>query len=86
MKTLYADRKCFMFILVALMISFTHSSYGQTLTATSEPQPLTEVNLHNSVVTLTLTGGTYGSGITEFGDVGVSGIDGVTLHKMVACV
>ena len=77
MKTLYANPKCFMFILVALLIGFTQGSYGQTITATSNPQPLTEANLHGSVVTLTLTGGTY-EGWIRSGTVTVSGIDGVT--------
>ena len=77
MKTLYANRKCFIFILVTLLIGFTQGSYGQTITATSNPQPLTEANLHGSVVTLTLSGGTY-EGWIRSGTVTVSGIDGVT--------
>jgi len=79
MKMLVVNRKCFMFILVALLIGFTQGSYGQTITA-SVQEPLTEANLHGSVVTLTLTGGTYEQWI--FGDeVTVSGIDGFTFES-----
>ena len=78
MKTLVVNRKCFTFILVALLISFTQGSYGQTITA-STPQPLTEANLHGSVVTLTLTGGTYEQFF--FDVVTVSGIDSVTFES-----
>ena len=68
-----------MFILVALLISFTQGSYGQTITALVQ-EPLTEANLHGNVVTLTLSGGTYEQWI--FGDVvTVSGIDGVTFES-----
>ena len=79
MKTQVVNRKCLMFMLVALLISFTQGSYGQTITA-SVQEPLTETNLHGSVVTLTLTGGTYEQWI--FGEVViVSGIDGVTFES-----
>ena len=79
MKTQAVNRKCFMFILLALLIGFTQVSYGQTITA-SVQQPLTEANLHGSVVTLTLSGGAYEEWI--FGDVvTVSGIDGVTFES-----
>ena len=78
MKTLYANPKCFMFILVVLLIGFTQGSYAQTITA-SVQQPLTEANLHGSVVTLTLTGGTYEQFF--FDVVTVSGIDGVTFES-----
>ena len=79
MKTLYANPKCFMFILVALLIGFTQRSYGQTITA-SVPQPLTEANLHGSIVTLTLSGGTYESSHFSIEiAVTLSGIDGVTI-------
>ena len=77
MKTLLVSRKCFMFIVVTLLIGFgTQGSYGQTIAA-STPQPLTEITLHGSVVTLTLSGGTYEQWIRR-GTVMVSGIDGVT--------
>ena len=80
MKTLVVNRKYFMFIVVILLIGFgIQGSYGQTITA-STPQPLTEATLHESVVTLTLSGRTYDTRII-FGDVvTVSGIDGVTLE------
>ena len=79
MKTQVVNRKCFMFIVVTLLISFTQGSYGQTITA-SVQEPLTEANLHGSVVTLTLSGGAYEQWI--FGDVvTVSGIDGVTFES-----
>ena len=79
MKTQVVNRKCFMFIVATLLISFTQGSYGQTITASTQ-EPLTEANLHGSVVTLTLSGGTYEQWI--FGDVvTVSGIDGVTFES-----
>ena len=78
MKTLLVSRKCFMFIVVTLLIGFgTQGSYGQTIAA-STPQPLTEITLHGSVVTLTLSGGTYEQWIRR-GTVTVSGIEGVTV-------
>ena len=80
MKTLLVSRKCFMFIVVTLLIGFgTQGSYGQTIAA-STPQPLTEITLHGSVVTLTLSGGTYEQWIRR-GTVMVSGIDGVTFES-----
>ncbi len=76
MKPQVVNRKCFMFILVTLLIGFgVQGSYGQTITATSDPQPLTEANLHGSIVTLTLAGGTYEEFFWEE-MVTVSGIDG----------
>ncbi len=78
MKTLRVNRKCFMFILVALLMGFgVQGSYAQTINA-STPQPSTEANLHGSIVTLTLSGRNYAR-IFDIGDaVTVSGIDGVT--------
>ena len=78
MKTQVVNRKCFMFILVALLVGFTQVSYGQTIAA-SVQQPLTEANLHGSIVILTLTGGTYEQFF--FDVVTVSGIDGVTFES-----
>ena len=78
MKTQIVNRKCFMFILVALLVGFTQVSYGQTIAA-SVQQPLTEANLHGSIVILTLTGGTYEQFF--FDVVTVSGIDGVTFES-----
>ena len=71
-----------MFIVVILLIGFgTQGSYGQTITA-STPQPLTEATLHESVVTLTLNGGTYERAVSKIRDaVSVSGIDGVTVRS-----
>ena len=76
MKMLVSNRNQLVFILVVILIGFgTQSSYGQTIAA-SVSQPLTEANLHGSIVTITLSGGTYEQWI--FGDVvTVSGIDGV---------
>ena len=80
MKTLLANRKYFVLILVVILIGFgIQSSYGQTITA-SVQQPLTEANLHGSIVTLTLSGGTYErSSFTIERALMVSGIDGVTI-------
>ena len=80
MKTLPVNRKYFVLILVVLLIGFgIQGSYGQTITA-SVQQPLTEANLHGSVVTLTLSGGTYERSSFRIRDaVMVSGIDGVTV-------
>ena len=80
MKTLIANQKCLMLILVTILIGFgLQGSYGQTITA-SVQQPLTEANLHGSVVTLTISGGTYErSRFTIERAMTVSGIDGVTV-------
>ena len=84
MKTLLVNRKCFMFILVAFLIGFTQGSYGQTITV-SVQQPLTEATLHESVVTLTLTGGTYEQSRFRIEDaIMISGIDGVTIADFFA--
>ena len=82
MKTLIANQKCLMLILVTILIGFgTQGSYGQTITA-SVPQPLTEANLHGSIVTLTLSGRTYErSSFTIERALMVSGIDGVTFDS-----
>ena len=57
---------------------------GGTLTlSTSIASPLTEATLHESVVTLTLSGGTYESSRSRIRDaVTVSGIDGVTVRRL----
>ena len=80
MQTSVVNQKCLVFVLVAmLMILGTQGSYGQTITA-SVPQPLTEANLHGSIVTLTLSGGTYESSRFRIERaVTFSGIDGVTV-------
>ena len=80
MKMLVANRNQLVFILVVILIGFgTQSSYGQTIAA-SVPQPLTEANLHGSIVTLTLSGGTYErSRFTVERAVSFSGVDGLTI-------
>ena len=80
MKTPLANRKYLVLILAAILMGFgIQGSYGQTITA-SVQQPLTEANLHGSVVTLTLSGGTYErSSFRIENAVMVSGIDGVTV-------
>ena len=79
MKTQVVNRKCFTFILVVFLIGFTQGSYGQTITA-SVQEPLTEANLHGSVVTLILSGGTYEESSFRISSaLTVSGIDGVTI-------
>ena len=82
MKTLIANRKYFVLILAAILMGFgIQGSYGQTITA-SVQQPLTEANLHGSVVTLTLSGGPYErSSVRIRNAVMVSGIDGVTFDS-----
>ena len=79
MKVLMVNGKSLVLILTIVLIAFgTQSSYGQTIT-TSTPEPLTEATLHESIVTLTLTGGTYERWIRR-GNVSASGIDGVTFN------
>ncbi len=80
MKMLVVNRTYLVLILVTVLIGFgTQGGYAQTIT-TSVPQPLTEANLHGSVVTLTLSGGTYErSEFTIERAVTISGIDGVTI-------
>ena len=81
MKTLVANRNQLVFILVVILIGFgTQGSYGQTITASSLQQPVTEANLHGSVVTLTLTGGTYErSRFRIERAMTFSGIEGITV-------
>ena len=80
MKTLILNRKHLVFVLTAVLIALgSQGSYAQTITA-STPQPSTEVTLHGSVVTLTLSGGTYERWIRG-GTVSVSGIDGLTFDS-----
>ena len=78
MKTQAVNRIYLFLILtiVLIVLGTQKTSYGQTITA-STAAPLTEATLHGSVVTLTLSGGTYGQWIRR-GTVTVSGIDGVT--------
>ena len=81
MKTQVMNRTHFVLILVTVLMIFgiQGTSFGQTITA-SVQQPLTEANLHGSVVTLTLTGGTYERSSWDIERaVTISGIDGVTV-------
>ena len=80
MKIQVVNRKCFMSILVTFLIGFgVQGSYGQTITA-SVQEPLMEVNLHENVITLTLSGGTYErSSFRIERAVSLSGIDGLTI-------
>ena len=83
MKTQVVNRTHFVLILATVLIAFgtQGTSYGQTITA-STPQPLTEATLHESVVTLTLNGGTYErSSFTIATAITVSGIDGVIFES-----
>ena len=83
MKLLNVKLKSFLLILVSILIGLTtHGSYGQwgdnpTITASTR-QPLTEATLDGSVVTLTLSGGTYERWL-GWNNVLVSGIFGVTI-------
>ena len=80
MKTLILNRKHLVLVLTAVLIALgSQGSYAQTITA-STLQPLTEATLHGSVVTLTLSGGTY-EGWIRGGAVSVSGIDGITFDS-----
>ena len=81
MKTQVVNRTHFVLILATVLIAFgtQGTSYGQTITA-STPQPLTEATLHESVVTLTLSGRNYVQRVRG-GTVTVSGIDGVTFES-----
>ena len=63
----------------ALTAQVRVSAVSETIVA-STPSPLTESTLHGSVVTLTLTGGTYARSVFDIRDaVSVSGIAGVTI-------
>ena len=85
MNTRESETKGIVFILVTILIvtfGTQNTGYAQeanpTITA-SVQQPLTEATLHESVVTLTLNGGTYEQSFFLIRDlVSVSGIDGVT--------
>ena len=80
MKTLIVNQKYLVLILtIALIIFGMQESYAQTITA-STPQPLTEATLHESIITLTLSGGTYERSKIQIGDaLSISGISGVTI-------
>ena len=81
MKIQVSMKKWFIFIFTFILLtcSVPGIGYGQTLTA-STPQPLTEATLHESVVTLTLNGGSYEWSDIQIGNaVQVSGVPGVTV-------
>ena len=83
MKTQTVNRTYLVFILAAILIIFgaRGTSFGQTITA-STPQPLTEVTLHGSVVTLTLNGGTYERSFRDIRSaLTITGIDGATYER-----
>ena len=88
MKTQVVNQTYFVLILATVLIAFgtQGTSYGQTITA-STPQPLTEATLHGSVVTLTLSGGTYErSSFRIERVVTLSGIDGATIANFFGVV
>ena len=69
------------FSVVLLVFGMQSIGYSQTLVASSE-QPLTGTTLHKSVVTLTLSGGTYVRFSWDIADaLTVSGIPGVTIGQ-----
>ena len=72
--------KITVFILTMMLLVFgvQSMSYGQTLSASTDNR-LTEATLHESVVTLTLSGGVYAHQDIVENAVTVSGIDGLTI-------
>ena len=85
MKNIIFNRKTTVSILVVMLVicALPSTSYGSSddiSVVASTASPLTEATLHESVVTLTLSGGAYErSGFTIRDAVEVSGIDGVTV-------
>ena len=83
MRTVIMNHKYIVLIFSGILLVFgvQDISYGQTLSASSE-QPLTEATLDESVVTLTLSGGTYVRFRWDIADaLTVSGIPGVTIGQ-----
>ena len=80
MKIQVSMKKWFIFIFTFILLtcSVQGIGYGQTLTA-STPEALTETNLNNSVVTLSLEGAAWADISKIRNAVAVSGIDGVTI-------
>ena len=80
MKIQVSMKKWFIFIFMVFLLSYSVQGigYGQTLTA-STPEALTETNLNNSVVTLSLEGAAWADISKIRNAVAVSGIDGVTI-------
>ncbi len=83
MKTLLVNAKYLVLILTIVLMAFgTQSSYGQTITA-STPQLLTEATLHESIVTLTLSGGRFVDKESRIKDaLSVFGIDGIIIEDV----
>ena len=83
MKIQVSMKKWFIFIFMVFLLSYSVQGigYGQTLTA-STPEALTETNLNNSVVTLSLEGAAWADISKIRYAVTVSGIDGVTIKRV----
>ena len=82
MTGLMVNAKSLVLILTIVLIIFgTQSSFGQTITA-STPEPLTETTLHESVITLTLSGGRFADRWKIEDALSVSGINGVTIDNV----
>ena len=80
MKTRIVNRKHLVLVLIAILIAFgTQSSYAQTITTTLLPN----ATLYESIVILTLSGGTYEDRIPKI-DFTVSGPEGITFLWTVA--
>ena len=92
MKTLFGHRNLIVSILgiMLLIYSAQRISYAQEANPTiiaETPQPLTEKNLHESVITLTLSGGRFTDRKSDIKDaITISGIEGVTLTNWVYIV
>ena len=81
MKGIIVKRKFFILFLFTLLMGLTQGSYGQTITASVE-EPLTEATLHESIVTLTLSGGQFTRSVRDIRSaVSLSGIDSVTIYR-----
>ena len=81
MRNAILNHKCIVLIFSGVLLVFGAQgvSSGQTITA-STPRPLTGATLHESVVTLTLSGGIYERARWDIADaLAVSGIPGVTV-------
>ena len=85
MKTLFGHRNLIVLIFGVMLLIYgvQEMSYAQeanpTITATTL-QPLTEENLHENVVTLTLSGGRYERSTSRIRDaLTLSGFEGVTV-------
>ena len=82
MKGIIVSRRYLTFILLALLMGFTQSSYGQTITASVE-EPLTEATLHGSIITLTLSDGRFADREWDIRRaLSLSGIDSVTVDDV----